>query len=151
MENRPFDPLTLPSEHLATVTPSVQATHTLQVNLEGMPLDQLLELRNQIEQRLPAKDLKDLDLQRELVLQVLALQTLQGKVLKDDETPANQQAQVANALSAALTTLVKLQSDVFTTERLKRLEAALIEVINEQPTELQEAFLRTYSERLTSV
>lgn len=132
-------------------TPLSKPTHVLQVDVGAMPLDQLLELRNRIEQQLPAKDLSDMDLKRELVLQVLALQQLQAAVINDEETPANQKAQVANSLSAALTTLVKLQADVLTTERLKKIEAILIEVINEQPPELQEAFLRMYNERLTSV
>lgn len=147
MENYP-EPPPLPG---VKDTPFSKPTHVLQVDVSAMPLDQLLELRNRIEQQLPAKDLKDLDLKRELVLQVLALQQLQAAVINDEEIPANQKAQVANSLSAALTTLVKLQADVLTTERLKKIEAILIEVINEQTPELQEAFLRMYNERLTSV
>lgn len=119
-------------------------------DLDNMSLSDLLALRNQVEQRLPARDLKDMDLNRELVLQVLALQQLQSTVIKDSEVPANQQAQVANSLSAALTTLVKLQGDVFTTERLKKIEAALIETIGVLPTEAQEAFFAAYEARLTS-
>jgi galactose-1-phosphate uridylyltransferase len=119
-------------------------------DLEGMPISELLALRNAIEQKLPAKDLKDLDLSRELVLQVLALQQLQHTVLNSEDTPANQQAQVANSLSSALTTLVKLQSEVQTSERLKKIEATLVEVMQAQPKEMQEAFFAAYEERLTS-
>lgn len=144
------EPPPLPTSSSEDRSPFARPTHSLQVNLDGMPLDQLLELRNQIEQRLPAKDLKDLDLGRELVLQVLALQRLQADVINDDEVAPNQRAQVANSLSSALTTLVKLQSDVYTTERLKKLEAILIDVLTEQPKEVQEGFMRKYSERLTS-
>jgi len=129
-------------------TPFSKPTHHLQVDLSAMPLDELLELRNQIEQRLPAKDLKDLNLSRELVLQVLALQSLQNKVLMDDETPANQQAQVANALSGALTTLVKLQADVFKTERVKQLEAIFVDAINSLPEEAKHEAIARYTELL---
>lgn len=129
-------------------TPFSKPTHVLQVDVSSMPLDQLLELRNQIEQRLPAKDLKDLNLSRELVLQVLALQSLQNRVLTDDDVPANQQAQVANALSGALTTLVKLQADVFTTERLKRLEAIFVDAINALPEEVKHEAIARYTEML---
>lgn len=127
------------------------ATHTLQVNLEGMPLDQLLALRNQVEQRLPAKGLKDLDLTRELVLQVLALQALQAKVLEANDVPVNQIAQVANSLSAGLTTLVRLQSDVMSSERFKRVEAVVIDLINSLPSELKSAAYGRYAEAVGGI
>lgn len=145
MENYP-EPPPLPG---VKDTPFSKPTHVLQVDVSSMPLDQLLELRNRVEQLLPVKNLKDLDLSRELVLQVLALQSLQNRVLSDDEAPPNQQAQVANALSGALTTLVKLQADVYTTERLKRLEAALIKTLEVLPKEAQETFFEAYESRLT--
>lgn len=126
-------------------TPFSKPTHVLQVDVSAMPLDQLLELRNRVEQLLPVKNLKDLDLSRELVLQVLALQSLQNRVLTDDEAPPNQQAQVANALSGALTTLVKLQADVYTTERLKRLEAIFVDAINSLPEEAKHEAVARYT------
>ena len=69
--------------------------------LDAYTLQELLDLRARIERRLPARSLKDLDLERELVLQVMALQQLQNSVIDDDDTPANQKAQTASALSAA--------------------------------------------------
>lgn len=129
-------------------TPFSKPTHVLQVDVSSMPLDQLLELRNQIEQRLPAKDLKDLNLSRELVLQVLALQQLQASVISDDDVAPNQKSQVANALSGALTTLVKLQADVFTTERLKRLESIFVDAINALPEEVKHEAIARYTEML---
>lgn len=133
-------------------TPFSKPTHVLQVDVSSMPLDQLLELRNRVEQLLPVKNLKDLDLNRELVLQVLALQSLQNRVLTDDEAPANQQAQVANSLSNALTTLVKLQSDVLNSERFKRVEAVVIDMINSLPTEeAREEMFRRYSDAIGGI
>jgi hypothetical protein len=113
-----------------------------------MPVDELLELRRQIETLLPVKDLKDLNLSRELVLQVQALQALQQRVMSDTSTPANQIAQCANSLSAALVNLVKLQSDVYTSERLKRIEACLVECVQTLPTNTQEEFFSQYEEML---
>jgi hypothetical protein len=113
-----------------------------------MPVDELLELRRQIETLLPVKDLKDLNLSRELVLQVQALQALQQRVMSDMGTPANQIAQCANSLSAALVNLVKLQSDVYTSERLKRIEACLVECVQTLPTNTQEEFFSQYEEML---
>lgn len=148
MENYP-EPPPLPG---VKGTPFSEPTHVLQVDVGSMPLDQLLELRNRVEQLLPVKNLKDLDLNRELVLQVLALQSLQNRVLTDDEAPANQQAQVANSLSNALTTLVKLQSDVLNSERFKRVEAVVIDMINSLPTEeAREEMFRRYSDAIGGI
>ena len=118
------------------------------IGLGNMPVDELLELRRQIETLLPVKDLKDLNLSRELVLQVQALQALQQRVMSDTSTPANQIAQCANSLSAALVNLVKLQSDVYTSERLKRIEACLVECVQTLPTNTQEEFFSQYEEML---
>lgn len=116
--------------------------------LANMPVDQLLELRRQIEALLPVKDIKDVNLSRELVLQVQALQALQQRVLTDNEAPANQQAQVANSLSSALVNLVKVQTEVYTSERLKVIEAILVECLKSLPIETQRGFLDAYEEAL---
>ncbi len=121
---------------------------TPQGSLENMPVDQLLELRRQIEALLPVKDIKDLNLSRELVLQVQTLQALQQRVLSDTEIPANQQSQCANSLSAALVNLVKLQTDVYTSERMKIIESILVDCIRDLPMEVQEEFLERYETAL---
>lgn len=128
--------------------PSKRPTHHLQVDLAGLDVDELLELRAQIDDRLPVKALKDLDLERELVLQLLASQRLQRDVLEDDETPANQRAQVSNSVAAILAQLVKLQAGVYTSERLKKIEQILIEVLNQLPEEQQDAFHQAYAKGL---
>ena len=125
-----------------------QATHSLQVDISGMPVDQLLKLRSDIDLALPARSLKDLDLANELVIQVLALQQAQHKALQDDDTPTNQIAQAMNALTSAITSLVKLQNETYTAERLKKIELVLIEVLNTLPVEQQRAFLDAYEAAL---
>lgn len=147
MENYP-EPPPLPG---VKDTPFSKPTHVLQVDVSSMPLDQLLELRNRIEQHLPAKDLSDMDLKRELVLQVLALQQLQASVISDDDVAPNQKSQVANSLSSALSTLVKIQGDVNTSERFKKLEAALVGSISLLPLEAQRAFIEEYEKIMESV
>ena len=119
--------------------------------LDAYTLQELLDLRARIERRLPARSLKDLDLERELVLQVMALQQLQNSVIDDDDTPANQKAQTASALSAALMNLVKVQSEVHNSERLKRIEGIMIDTLNELPTEAAEAFLAKYEQALEGI
>lgn len=125
--------------------PPRAATHSLQLDLTGMPVDELLELRVQIEQRLPVKQLKDLNLEQELVLQLLTSQQLQRDVLQDDEIPANQRAQCLNAVAAIIAQLVKLQTEVYTSERLKRIEGYLIESLVELPKPAQEVFMARYA------
>ena len=116
--------------------------------LDAYTLQELLDLRAKIERRLPARSLKDLDLERELVLQVMALQQLQNSVIDDDDTPANQKAQTASALSAALMNLVKVQSEVQSTERRKLQEAVLISSLNALPEETARQFLESYRRAL---
>jgi len=115
---------------------------------KSLTIDQLLEMRAQIDAQLPVKDLKDLDLSRELVLQVQALQALQRRVMEDTSTPANQIAQCANSLSSALSNLVKVQNEVYVSERLKRIEAILIDCLDTLPEKAQRRFFEQYEREL---
>ena len=121
------------------------------IDLSGLSMMGLLALRSRVHSLLPAVHLKDMDLSQELVLQVAALQELQRLTMGAEEVPANQQAQVANSLSAALVNLVKLQGDVHTSERLKKIERILIESIQELPTDAQQRFLDAYQKGLEAV
>ena len=116
--------------------------------LDAYTLQELLDLRARIERRLPARSLKDINLERELVLQVMALQQLQNSVIDDEDTPANQKAQTASALSAALMNLVKVQSEVRNSERMKKIEAVLIDTLNDLPEEAARQFLESYRRAL---
>lgn len=124
---------------------NAKPTHSLQVDLTGMSASELLELRAQIDEKLPVKDLADVDLNRELVLQMLQTQRLQSDVLKEAETPANQRAQVANAVASIISQLAKLQAEVYTSERMKRIEGALIDTLQELPQPVQTRFLERYA------
>ena len=127
---------TRPSSDVIDVNPNV--------NLDHFSLHDLLKLRGDIERRLPARSIKDINLSQELVLQFLAAQELQNEVIRDDETAANQKAQVANSVAAILGQIAKLQQEIYTTERLKTIEAKLIEALNAVPREVQEQFFEVY-------
>lgn len=114
------------------------------LNIDNLTLQQLLTLRNEVEKRLPVKNLREINLARELVLQLQSNQELQNRCMQDTEIPANQLAQVSNSTAAVLQQLVKLQETVYSTERLKRIEQKLIETLNTLPPEVQEAFLEAY-------
>lgn len=121
------------------------------VNLDYYSLQDLLSLKADIERRLPARSIKDINLSHELVLQFLAAQELQNMVAKDDETPANQKAQTLNATAAVLGQIAKLQSEIYTSERLKSIEAKLVEALNKLPKDLQLHFLEVYEACLGDV
>jgi hypothetical protein len=119
--------------------------------LGDLSVVELLDLRSAVDAKLPARALKDIDLEQELVLQLIATQELQRTVLAATDTPANQLAQVSNAVQSALQNLVKLQETVYTTERLKRIEIALVDCINTHlTTEQAELFLAGYRKALES-
>lgn len=123
------------------------------VDLDSYDEDQLLELRAEIDELLPAKRLKDINLEEELVRQLAVAQKLQRDVLRDDDfegdgTPANQKAQVLNSVASALAVLGKLQVELYSSERLKRAESVMIETISNLPKEQQVVFLDLYEANL---
>ena len=63
----------------------------------------------------------------------------------DDNTPANQVAQVMNTITAILKEIVKMQTDLYNAERVKKLEAAMVDAIKLAPKESQAAFFEEYS------
>lgn len=111
--------------------------------------DQLISCREEIHVALEAKgvpmSLKDVNLERELMLQFYALKNLQKEVLEDDETPRNQQAQVANATGAVLSKVADLQVSVYDSERFKAIENALIRALRLLPEEAAAQFLEEYA------
>lgn len=119
-----------------------------QIDVSGCSVEQILAFRAQLEAFLPARSLKDMDLAKELVMQVLALQVMQQNAIDNESTPVNQLAQAANSLSAALVNLVKLQGDVYSSERFKRVEEVLIKTIQSLPTDKQEEFITAYEAAL---
>ena len=135
---------------MAFFSPSTAPGDVIDVNLDNFTLQDLLKLRADIDRRLPAKHLRDVNLERELILQHQATLELQNQVLQDDDVPANQRAQCANAVASILQQLIKLQETVHTTERLKRIEGKLIEALDGLPKEQQESFLEVYEEVLGS-
>ncbi len=119
------------------------------VDLASYDDEQLIELRAEIDELLPAKRLKDINLEEELVRQLALVQKLQRDVLNDSEnTPANQMAQCAGAVANVLAVLSKLQVEVYSSERLKVIEGILIECVGTLPQGTQEEFFAEYERRL---
>ena len=110
-------------------------------------LAERIDLYNEIKRSLPPHSLQDLDLTEELVLQFMRVKELQTSVLSNDKIPANQKAQVANAVASILGQLTKLQTDLHTAERFKAIENLMIRYMKRLPVDVVEAFIDEY-ERL---
>lgn len=108
-------------------------------------------LMTEVEAKLPVKYLKDINLEQELVRQLRVTQLLQADVIEDPDVPANQRAQTANAVAGILANLSKLQVEIYTSDRLKRIESILIEAVKMLPADAQRQFFEDYAEMLRDV
>ena len=88
--------------------------------------------------------LKSLDLDAELYNAYAKAKNYLADVQSDDRVPPNQLAQLMNTISAILNEIVKMQTDLYNAERVKKLEAAMIQAIKLAPPESQQAFLEQY-------
>lgn len=113
------------------------------IPLNALSVEQLLELRGEIDSLLPAKSLNDLNLEHELVIQFTFARTLQSEILSSAEEPSKK-ASVLNACASALQALVKMQSEHHTAERLKNIEQRLIKALLKVPEEYVREFFSWY-------
>lgn len=119
------------------------------IDVDSMTLAERLALYTRIQVTLPATSLKDVSLEKTLVLQLLAAQELQREVLEDEGATPTQKSQVTNTLSGIIETLGKLQIKLFSAERMKDIEGVLIDCVNEHMApEQQQFFLAEYRRKL---
>jgi hypothetical protein len=112
----------------------------------------LLELRSKIDARLPIKSLDDLDLVQESLRQLQMAKQLQADAAKKDAgVPMNQRAQVQNSISNIITTLAKVQMELHTSERHKRIQSAVVKVVKSLPKEAQDRFFELLEAELMGV
>ncbi len=117
-----------------------------------MPPLEDLRLANEVQythtaQPVHATRLQDLDLETEVLHNYnAAKQFLQD--IDQESIPANQVAQVINSITNILKDLVKMQTDLYDAERVKKLEAALINTLKTLPEEQQNAFFTRYERAL---
>ena len=88
--------------------------------------------------------LKSLDLDAELYNAYAKAKNYLADVQSDESIPPNQLAQLMNTISAILKEIVKMQTELHNAERVKKLEAAMIQAIKLAPLESQQAFLEEY-------
>lgn len=131
--------------------PKSQPTHDLQVDISRLDPERLLALRARIDERLPKRLLKDLNLEEELVIQLQLVQQLQRETAEDMDASPTQKASTAGQVASTLVSLAKLQSDIYKSERLKRIEQVLIDCITKLPMEAQREFVAGYEKLLEGV
>lgn len=118
------------------------------LNWSTYTVAELVRFRDEITKKLPPLALKDLNLEEQVLLQYHTMRELQGDVMEDEMTPANQRAQVANGVGAVLKTLADKQTDLYTTERFKDIENLLIRTLGKLPEELAAGFITEYEKLL---
>jgi hypothetical protein len=92
--------------------------------------------------RTKVNKLEDLDLEQELLDNYNDAQSILDNV--DASTPTNQLAQTMNTITGILDKIIKLRTELYNAERMKKLETSLIYALKQFP-ELQEVFMEEYS------
>lgn len=116
-------------------------------DLDAMSVDELRELRDEIEKRLPEDSLDSLNLEKELVGQYRLVQRLQADVITNDDFAPNQRSQVAGQVASTLQQLVKLQEDLKREQTLKLMESVLVDMIKSMPDDFKTNFFAEYKQR----
>lgn len=110
-------------------------------DLDAMTEAQLLQLRAQIDARIPGLSLAEVNMTKELLLQLRSAKLLQNSVNEEKSgVPANQKAQVQNSIGNIIDKLAKIQMELYDSEAMKRLKAATIRVIRTLPKPQQDQF-----------
>ena len=117
----------------------------------ALPIETLLKYFDEIRATLPSTKLVDMNMEDELLLQYQAVRALQNSIIDDDEVPANQKAQVANAVASVLSTLADLQNKTYSSERFKRIETLLVRHLSKLPEDTAAAFLEDYEKTLKAL
>ncbi len=113
-----------------------------------MTLQALLAERARIDSMLPPSSFSEINVEEELLLQFALAKELQVSVMSSMDVPANQQAQVLNAVAATLSKIQDTQSKFYSQERFKRIEAMLISQLKKWPVEMATEFIEEYAKLL---
>lgn len=113
------------------------------LDISKLDEEELLALRAEIDNHLKV-EIKHLNLTEELGLQYRQGRKLLEKVNSDASIPANQVSSVYNSVASMLEKIVKMQESVYSAERLKRYEVAVLKAIETLPKEGKEAFFDLY-------
>lgn len=148
-----FEPAQGPS--IGAPKPPAERGHS-EALLRAMSLEELLDLRQRVDNLLPPRAISEINMEEELLLQLASLRALSNKIAgvgsSDDGeggvvgVPLNQRAQLANSITTVLKSLIDRQVEVFSSERFKRIENLLIRHLRRQDGEFAKAFLDEYEQ-----
>lgn len=116
--------------------------------IDNLGVQDLLALKSQIDNKLPAVELSDLNLEKELVAHFLVVKETMSDAMENDEIPANQKAQLMNSCATLLTQMAKVQTELYNAERIKKIEQAVIETLKKTDGDVIATFLGIYEELL---
>ena len=116
--------------------------------IDHLGVADLLALRAQIEVLLPATDLGDLDLSKELVSHFLVVKELMNDSMDEESVQVNQKAQLINSCASILQQMAKSQADLYNAERIKKIEQSVIEALKQTDEDVIDRFFMIYEELL---
>lgn len=116
--------------------------------IDTMTREQLLELHTKIEQKIGGLALTEINLVKETLLQIHRAKALQEAASNAKDAPLNQKAQVQNSLGTMIKDLIKVQVALFNSERIKRIQGAVIKVVKTLPKPQQDRFFELLEEEL---
>lgn len=115
---------------------------------KGMSVAELTRHMAELRACLPPTELVDINVEEELLMQYAVMKEFQTEVITDTKTAANQRSQVGSAVSKLILDIADRQKEVYSSERIKRLETALIRTCRDHmPEDACAQFLVAY-ERL---
>lgn len=88
-----------------------------------------------------------LNLETELLDQYNAAKKLYHDASYDEKIPLNQKAQALNTISSVVATLIRSQQELYSTERVKKIESSLIATLRAFP-DVQAVFMVAYEKAL---
>lgn len=89
----------------------------------------------------------DLNLESELLAQYNSARSLIHTATYDEDAPLNQKAQAINTATTVLGALIRSQAELYSLERIKKIEAVLLEVLKSFP-DMQTVFMEQYEAAL---
>jgi len=68
----------------------------------------------------------------------------------ESDIPANQKAQAMNTLTTILQQIIKIRTDLYNAEYLKKIEQILLKTLKALPVDVQQEFMEEYEQSLRS-
>ena len=140
-ENSPRESLASDNGH-SDPLPGVSSYSTLE----------LIQIKDKATAELARREplnLRDLDIEQEMVLQLHTLKTIQSELLQSGADAV--QPTVLNAVSGAIDKLAQRQTQVYSSERFKAVENTLLRVLRSLPEATVQAFLADYEAVLSAL